>query len=549
MDKEIEKSLRETVSDLPASPGVYIYKDLRGRVIYVGKAKSLKSRVSSYFNSSHADSEKTRLLVQAIREIDFILTENELEALLLESTLIKKHRPRYNIRLKDDSGYPFLKLTNEDFPRLQFVRRIQKDGATYFGPYSSAAGVRGTVRFLKRVFPLRYCDRMKKQPCIYYHLEKCPGPCSGDVSPGEYAENVRAITLFLEGRAHEVVRNIESAMKEAAAGQHFERAAVLRDRLQALQSVIGEKQTVIFPDRRDRDIIGIASGENLACAEIMFIRDGRLTGHDPVILDISKGEQPPDILTAFISLYYEQASSIPGEVLMSHEPHEPELITRMLREKAGRAVTLRVPKRGEKKKMLEHALRNARRRLEDEQRRTTMDRENRRRMTQAITARVESRKLIRRIICFDISTIQGTNTVGAAVAFLDAKPDKNNYRKFIIRSGGRDDFSSMREMAKRFFSRVISGDEQAPDLVIVDGGKGQVSAVQEGIHDSGINTPPVVIGYAKKTGISHVMGQETPIVFDAGEPASELVQRCIAEAHRFAISFHRKKRGESMLES
>lgn len=536
------------VKSLPAKPGVYIFKNKDSKIIYIGKAKSLRNRVSSYFHSSHPDSEKTRRLVAAVRDIDFIITSSELDALLLESTLIKKHRPRYNILLKDDKGYPFLKITKEEFPRLEFTRRVEDDGARYFGPYSSVTAVRGTLRFLKRVFPLRFCDKMKAAPCMYYHIEKCPGPCTGNVSDEDYRKNVRAITMFLEGRAGDAVRALENEMKAAAGSQQFERAAVLRDRLQALRSVAKQQQTAVFADRRDRDIIGIAVGDRLACAEIMFVRRGLLTGHEPFMLEVQPDETPGDTLSAFMKLYYDQAGYIPPEIIVSHEMAEKELIAELLNNRERRTVKLIVPKRGEKKRMADTAVQNAIQRLEDETRREKSDREQRRVMSQAISKRLGVSKTIRHIIGFDISTIQGTNTVGAAVAFTDGAPDKDGYRKFLIRGTGRDDFSSMKEMATRYFLRVGNGQEAMPDIVVVDGGAGQVAAAGEGIKLSGCKRPPIVIGYAKKTGVSHILGDKTPMILSPDEPAAWLVQRIIAEAHRFAISFHRKRRSGEMIE-
>jgi excinuclease ABC subunit C len=541
--------LNTRVKSLPARPGVYLFKDANGKIVYVGKAKSLRSRVSNYFQSTHPHDAKTQRLVGVIRDFDFIITNNELEALLLESTLIKKHKPRYNIRLKDDTGYPFLKITNEDYPRLEFARRVEADGARYFGPYSSASGVRGTLRFLRRVFPLRFCETMKKQPCMYYHIEKCPGPCRGDVSPEDYRKRVRAISMFLEGRAGEVVRGMQKEMKRSAAAKQFEKAAVLRDRLRALESVVKKQQMVIFADRKDRDIIGVAVGDRVACVELMFVRRGLLAGHDPFLLVAPPGETQAEAMGAFVKQYYGQTGSIPPEIIISHDIEDRELVEEFLCKRAGRRISLVAPIRGTKKKMAGTALENAAQRLEDESRKEHHDREQRRIMTQELTRRLGTEKLSRRIVGFDISTIQGRNTVGSAVSFLDAKPDKDNYRKYIIRGSGMDDFTSMREMAARHMRRVLDGDEEKPDLIIVDGGRGQLSAVEEGAREAGFEGPLRAIGYAKKSGVSHVSGESTPIIFSPDEPAAWLVQRVIAEAHRFAVAFHRKKRGKEMLKS
>ncbi len=545
----METLIKKKIKMLPAKPGVYIYKNSSDRVIYVGKAVNLRSRVSSYFRESGHEGDKTARLVRAIRDFDFIITANELEALLLESTLIKKYKPHYNIRLKDDSGYPYLKLTNEDYPRLEVARRITKDGARYFGPYSSASGVRGTLRFLHRVFPLRHCKTMKKEPCMYYHIDKCSGPCSGDVSPAQYRKTIREVALFLEGRAGDVIRKLKKDMKAASSEMNFERAAALRDRIAALESVTKERQTVMFQDGRDRDVIAVVNDGRLACAEIMFIRGGLLTGHDPFILNINPEQTREETISAFIKLYYGPSGTPPGEIYLSHEPDEKELLVAMLEAKAEKRVYLRVPQRGKKKKLVETALENACQRLADELGRQRASRESRRKLTQALTRRVGANRLIRRIVGFDISTIQGTNTVGAAVVFQDAKPDKDSYRKFIIRGAGRDDFSSMREMTARYFARVRRGEEKAPDLVVVDGGRGQVTALAGGLADSGYDGDLYAIGYAKKSGVSHVLGESTPIIFSPEEDAARLVQMVIGEVHRFAVTFHRKKRSRAMIES
>lgn len=541
--------MKKKLKFLPAKPGVYLFKNSRGRVIYVGKAVNLRSRVASYFRESGHEGEKTARLARSIHDLDFIITANELEALLLESTLIKKHKPHYNVRLKDDTGYPYMKLTNEQYPRLEVARRVNSDGARYFGPYSSAAGVRGTLRFLHRVFPLRNCKKMRKEPCMYFHIDKCSGPCSGDVSPEEYRKTIKEVTMFLEGRTGDVIRKLKNEMKHASAEMNFEKAAILRDRVAALESVTKERQTIMFQDGRDRDVIAVVNDGRLACAEIMFIRKGLLTGHDPFILNINDEQSPEETMAAFIKLYYGQSDSPPAELFLSHEPDEKALLTEMLESKTDRRVHLRTPQRGQKKKLVDTALENARQRLDDEISRQNASRETRRKLTQALTQRIGAQKLIRRIVGFDISTIQGSNTVGAAIVFQDAKPDKNSYRKFIIRGTGRDDFSSMREMTARYFARVRRGEEEAPDLVVVDGGRGQVTALAGGLAESGYSGDLFAIGYAKKSGVSHVLGESTPIVFDPAEDAARLVQMVIGEVHRFAITFHRKKRSRTMIES
>lgn len=540
--------LRETVASLPAQPGVYIFKDAAGKVIYVGKAKSLRARVASYFRDQGQEAERAGRITRHAAALDFILTSNELEALLLESTLIKKHQPRCNVLLRDDKGYPFLKLTREDFPKLEFTHRMADDGARYFGPYSSGASVRGTLRFLKRVFPIRHCATMKKQPCMYHHIEKCPGPCSGNVSVEEYAEAIKAATLFLEGRAGRAIAEMRREMEAAASEMKFEKAAILRDRIAALEKVSGERQTVVLMDGGDRDVIALAKSETLACVETMFIRDGLMTGHEPFILKAQPEQTEEEIMEAFIKQYY-IGGAPPPELLISVQVEDRELLEEFLRGRAGRKVALRKPVRGEKKSLVETALKNSRQRLEDEEKKQSVSMEERRKLTRTLTWRLGAKKPARRIVGFDISTIQGTNTVGAAVVFQDARPEKESYRRFIIKGSGKDDFSSMREMARRYFTRVAEGRELPPDLVIVDGGKGQVSAFAAGLSDAGVIQPVRAIGYAKKTGVSHLLNEDTPIIFAPDDESARLVRMVVAETHRFAVSFHRERRGKEMLES
>ncbi len=537
------------VKRLPSRPGVYIFKDRNGRIIYIGKAKSLKNRVSSYFVSGGDVSEKTMLLKSAIRDLDFIITANELEALLLESTLIKKHQPFYNIRLKDDTGYPFIKISAEEFPRLLLARRAENDGGKYFGPYSSSAEVRETIRFLQRVFPLRRCTKMKPSPCMYHHIEKCPGPCSGKVSAGEYAASVTAINMFLQGRAAEILRGLEAEMKLAAAEKHFEKAAVLRDRRAALKSIVEQRQTVVFTDDVDMDVAAVKKSEKLACVVILYVRAGTLNGHGVFFLEVQSGDEEGETLRAFLEQYYAEASTVPGSIFLSHDVGAMDSMEELLGGRTGRRVHFFTPKKGKKKEIVNIAFENAERRLEDELKKQKLDREQRRALTVALSERLGAGKMIKRIVGFDISTIQGTNTVGVAVTFTEGRPEKDGYRKFIIRGSGRDDFSSMRETVMRYFARVRDGLEPQPDLVLIDGGKGQVTAAAEGAKKAAAGTETKIIGYAKKTGVSHSNYSSIPIIFSEEEPASRLVQRVIAETHRFAVTFHRKKRGKEMIES
>ena len=542
--------LKERVRTLPHEPGVYLFKDARGRIIYIGKAKDLRNRVSSYMRAPQPGPgrEKTEKLRADMRDLDTILTRNEVEALILEATLIKKHKPRYNVMLKDDKSYPYIKLTNEDFPRLELTRRVLDDGARYFGPYSSAYGVRGTLNFLRKTFPLRRCSRMKKNPCMYHHLGQCLGPCGGRVDKKQYHANVRAAAQFLSGKHGELMDELRTAMKEAAAARRFEQAAIMRDRLHAMEKLFDQKHETVWGHAKNLDVIGVAAEPGLACAEVLFVRNGALTGHDPFLLRPGTAVSDGEILARFMEQYYAHREEVPAEVLLSRAPDDPQLMAAFLTERRGKKVAVKHPQRGRKRKLTHMADANAAEHLREHVQRDMANREQAQELAQALEHKLGASFPLRRIAGFDISTIQGTSTVGSAVAFLHGMPDKDGYRKFIIKSGGRDDFSSMREMAARYLRNVRAGKWPRPDLIIVDGGKGQLSAVQQGIVDAEyFDEPLYVIGFAKQAMVSHIMGRQAPLHYEPGEPALHMVRRVINEAHRFAISFHRKKRTEAML--
>ncbi|MEW5946363.1 MAG: excinuclease ABC subunit UvrC [bacterium] len=539
--------LIEKLKRAPDRPGVYLFKGGDGAVIYVGKAKSLRGRLGAYARGGGDEWDKVSSIVQSARDVDYILTETELEALLLECTLIKKHSPRFNVRMKDDTGYPYLKITAEKYPRLVFARRREDDGERYFGPYASSGNVRRTMRFLQKLFSLRTCAELKKGPCMYYHIGECGGPCCGETTEEEYMRNVESVAAFLRGRRRGLVEELEREMEAAARRMEFERAAVMRDRAEALRDVISEGQKVVLPAAVDCDVIGAAAEEGAACVEVMVVRDGLLCGHEPFFMeDPSEGAGGTPV-EGFIKLYYAQAQDVPPVVIVGADIGERELVEKMLREKAGRAVEIKSPKRGRLKKLLLLAEKNAEHRLEAETRRR-LEREGAGgRQAAALGRRLGGGFEPKRIVGLDVSTIHGEATVGAAVTFRDGMPLKSGYRKFIIR-GKTDDFSAMREMAARYFRRVRDGKEDAPDVVIVDGGLPQVSAVEEGLAEAAPADAPEIMGFAKESRISHRAGEDEPIRFDGDEEALRLVMRVVAEAHRFAVTFHRKKRSKKMFD-
>lgn len=540
----MEEKVREKLNEIPSRPGVYLFKDAGGGVIYVGKARSLKNRVGSYFHRSVKD-EKTSNLVESVRDLDYILTANEVEALLLECTLIKKHRPRFNVRLKDDTGYPLLKVTAEDYPRLVFSRKREDDGARYFGPYSSARDLRRTMRFLQRVFPLRLCRELKKQPCMYFHIEKCAGPCCDDFDPEEYRRNVESAVMFLRGRRRAVVERLKKEMKEAAGAMEFERAGVLRDRLEAVESVLGNQHHVVVANVKDGDAVGLAVDKGTACAVVLTVREGSISGQNSFLLDTGEGEGPAAVLKGFLKLHYSQADDFPREILVGEEVERGE-IEELGRERMGHRVKVAVPKRGKKRNLVKMADDNAAHRLETELRRRAAAAKKADAMLTALAQRLGEDAPLELIAGMDISTIQRTDTVGSVVTFRNGAAWKAGYRKFIIK-GKADDISAMREVAERYFARVRDGEEEAPDLVIVDGGQGQLGAVEEGMAKARLEDEPEVISFAKESLLSYRIGEDEPIAFKEGEEAVNLVKRVIAEAHRFAITFHRKRRRKKAL--
>ncbi|MEW6201051.1 MAG: excinuclease ABC subunit UvrC [bacterium] len=539
------KKIRVRLKEVPRKTGVYLFKNSAGEVIYVGKARSLRTRVHSYFQRAHPESEKLDSLTAEIYDLDYILTENELESLLLECTLIKKYSPRFNVRFKDDTGYPFLKLTDEEYPRLLFARRREDDGARYFGPYASAKSVRRTIRFLNRIFPLRLCRDMKKEPCMYFHIEKCAAPCAGNISGDEYKKYVNAVRLFLEGRQRKVLNQLRRDMKEAAGKMNFERAGVLRDRIAALESVIDSTQKVVLPNTKDRDVVGLALQDVRVCAELLLVRDGMVAGHRPFFMEMSLDATLSSAAAGFLKNYYTAAGDFPAQILVGVEPEEKELIQKMLAEMSGRKVEIIVPQKGKLRELVRMADENAAHRLAVEMRREEERGEWVKVITTALREKLSDGTVLHRVVGFDISTIQRTSTVGAAVTFVDGAPYKSGYRKFIIR-GKADDFSAMKEMAQRYFRRVKDGSEEKPDLVIVDGGRAQLTAVAESLGEVDMAELPTIIAFAKESLIAHRMGGEEVIEFRQGENALQLVKRVMDEAHRFAITFHRRKRQKKM---
>jgi len=533
--------VEEKLKLLPDSPGVYIMKDAHGKIIYVGKAVILKNRVRQYFQSGKNHSPKVRAMVSKIEDFETILTGSEVEALILECNLIKKHRPRYNISLKDDKTYPYVKVTlQEDYPRALITRRILKDGARYFGPYTNVGAVHESLRLLRRLFPLRSCKRMDaERPCLEYHIKRCLAPCTGLVDKAEYALMIHEVCLFLEGRTDVVEENLEGQMLAAAENLNFELAARLRDQLRAVRK-ISEKQNIVTGSG-DQDVIGMARSEFGVCVQVFFVRAGKMVGREHFLLSGGEEEDDAAVLTAFIKQYYNQAVFVPREILLPFSLPEQKLLVSWLTQRKDAKVSLECPQRGTKRDIVKMAEGNAAKYLDDEAARLREANARTLGAVEELGRYLQLSKSPMRMECFDISHIQGSETVASMVVFEGGIPKKSDYRRFKIQSteGKPDDFLSMREVTSRRYGKAEPA--EMPDLIIIDGGKGQLSSALEIIRGAGHLMVPVV-GLAKQFEYIFTEGASEPVILPRHSQALYLVQRIRDEAHRFAITYHRKLR-------
>jgi excinuclease ABC subunit C len=567
-------TLEERIAALPDAPGVYIHKDEAGKVLYIGKARNLKNRVRSYFSKDGGHSPLTRKLARLSVDIETIVTNSEKEALILENNLVKMHKPPYNIRLKDDKRYPYLKLTlNEEFPALLEVRNPKNDKAAYFGPYAGAGKMRQTVSLAKRVFklrtgaliaekrmagcPWRDTTQLLEKPCLEYHIDRCTGPCIGAVSKEHYALQARELKNFLEGRGSDVLKDLQNAMMSAAENMEFESAAKLRDQIEAVKSVL-EKQQVVSNSNEEYDSIGLAVEAGVASLTVMLIRNGKLIGDQHFFLQNIEGREDGEIVSAFIRQYYEGPVAVSKEVLTPVELDDADAIEEWLADKAGRKVEVLKPQRGDKVRSLELAKTNAVQALKEHLSYNTTAAQINQNLLDDLGKQLGVTNGLNRIECFDISTIQGSNSVGSMVVATGGKPDKKSYRHFTIKhaleiTGGTEpnDFEMMREVLRRRFDRALAGDEKflpLPELLLIDGGKGQLGIAVEVLHEKGLQSIPVV-GLAKQFELVFAPGRKDPIVIPRNSPALHLLQRIRDEAHRFAITHHRKRRGKDATHS
>ncbi len=555
----IPLTLREKLDNLPTDPGIYQYRDREGRVIYVGKAKNLRNRVRSYFQQGRPRDAKTTALVRKIVDMEVIVTDSDVEALILEDTLIKKLRPRYNIMLRDDKSYPYIRVTNEPFPRVFATRKVIRDGSRYFGPYTDAKYVRYLLKTLRSIFPIRSCDlnlteesiaARKFKVCLDYHIGKCEGPCEGYVGREHYAEMLRQVVQVLNGKTRGLERTLEQDMVNLAEAMRFEEAAAMRNRLQKLREYSG-KQKMVTEDLADRDVIAFAVEDDDACAVIFKVRDGKLTGRQHYYMSGVLEMPGEEVLESIIERHYIAADSVPEEIFLPLELGEDfELIQRFLTDKRGEGrVQLVVPKIGDKQKLVTMAQTNAKFLL-DELKLQRMKRSDMvPRAVQSLQRDLRLKNPPRRIECFDNSNIQGTDPVSSMVCFVDGRPRRSEYRKYKVRTvEGANDFATMKEVVGRRYARVLQDGLALPDLVVIDGGKGQVGAAMEVMTELGLEHIPL-IGLAKRLEEIVVPNQRDTLLLPKSSSSLRLLQHIRDEAHRFAITFHRTLRSRRLLQT
>lgn len=561
------------LKSIPTRPGCYLFKNGEGEVLYVGKAASLRARLRSYFAPPHTLTAKTRVMMAQAEDVETIVTDSEVEALILENNLIKENRPKYNIALRDDKQYPYLCITlQEPYPRVLKVRRIRKDGAIYFGPYADGKALNDTLAALKKLFPYRSCDLtipdgdqhadpVIERPCLEYFIKRCTAPCVRYTTREEYRAVIDGVVLFLQGKHGEVLAELNSQMAEAAEHLDFEKAAQIRDQIGAIER-ISERQKVTSINGADQDIVAIASDGPDACAAVFHVREGKVIGQDSYFLtgagvEAVAPEDESDLresVSSFVQQYYERAAHIPRDVVLSHLPEDGDVLGEWLSTLRGRKVTITVPQRGEKRRLVEMVLDNAREAIAAQRLRWMNDAQKTTSALKELQEALGLPTLPSRIECYDISNIQGTNAVGSMVVFEHGKPRNSEYRRFKIKTvDGPNDFASMAEMIARRFKRLGDASQDAsfgavPDLIIIDGGKGQLHAAQEALQAVGCGHLTIV-SLAKRLEEIFIPGRPYPVLLPRTSQALYLVQRVRDEAHRFAITYHRALRSKGAVRS
>ena len=548
---EIEKKLKS----LPGKPGVYLMKDARSRIIYVGKTRALRQRIRSYFQKTRLTAPKAVALASRIRDFDYVATESEVDALLLEDHLIKEHKPKYNVMLRDDKSFPFIMVTNEAFPRVVVTRNVRQDGARYFGPYTNVKAMRRTIDLVRKVFPLRTCPSAKAwpsmdRPCLDYYIDRCPGPCKGHIGEEGYGEIIEQVCQFLTGRTKDLLNQLKERMARASEQLQFELAGRIRDQIVAIEKTTIRQRA--FSSREvDRDIIGLARNGTDVCGAVLQVREGKLLGKEHFFLTAPEESTEPETLGAFLTQYYLAAQLWPDEILLAGEPDGMETFREWMARQRGSKVEIAVPRRGDKAAMVRLAVQNAELQLN-----THALKQAEARVRRSMPASVGSLQEIlgletppRRVETFDISNIQGSDPVASMVCFVDGRPRKSDYRKFKVRDViGPNDFAMMQEVVGRRYRRLIDQNKPLPDLILIDGGKGQLSSVRQVLNELGLVDLPV-IGLAKRLEEVFRPGQSEPILVPRTSPALKMLMQARDEAHRFAVTFHRQQRGRRMIRS
>lgn len=536
----------KTPDDLPEKPGVYLLKDVQDNILYVGKAKSLKKRVKSYFKAELEDP-KTRVLMRHFHHLEYMVTDTEKEALILESNLIKKHLPRYNIRLKDDKRYPYIQITSEEYPRLLITRNLRDDGSYYYGPFTDVTSVRSILKLLKPVFHLRDCKRMDG-PCLNYQIDLCPAPCSGNVNKEDYQKNVGRVKLFMEGRHEEVLKLLRKEMEQAAENHDYEKASVIRDQLFSLDEVM-EKQKMEFNRSLDQDVISYAVDDEVVVVVVFRVRAGKIMGKEDFLVEGAQDNHPKEIIAAFIKQYYSGPRPVPAEILLPIMIPDEKLVSRWLTDKIIQensdnsskksSITLKVPEEGLEYRLLQMVTKNAKiiTNHYKQAKGALLDLKN----------YLKIPRIPRRIEAFDVSNIGGKLAVASMVVFEDGKPKKSHYRKFKIKTHGPDDYAMMREVLTRRYEKLTVSGGKTPDLILVDGGRGQLNIAKEVLDSLNIKTG--VIGLAKEFEQVFIPGVSIPIILPNNSSALHLLQSVRDEAHRFAVTYHRKLREKNMKRS
>jgi excinuclease ABC subunit C len=555
----VTPELEATLKRLPDRPGVYLMKDARGTVIYVGKAQSLRSRVRSYWQNQTGggESQLIRSVIDRIADVEYTMTDSVSEALLLEINLVKRYRPRYNVRLKDDKSYPFIKITlAEDFPRVERTRKLPADGSRYFGPYASASSVDEAMNLIRRIFPFRTCNldihegrAAIERPCLLYHIKRCQAPCVGYIDKADYRAQIAQIEMFLEGRQETVARELTRQMQAASEATEYERAAALRDKLKAIERTM-ESQKMAAHAATEEDVLGLARQDTQAAVQLFAVRGGKMVGRDVFLLDAPRETGDATVLAGFVQQYYVRATSVPPEVLVPLPPEDASELETLLAARRGAAVHLRVPRRGEKRELMALAERNATETLAREHARWLADQGKTLAALEELAEALALPAVPLRIECYDISNFQGAQSVGSMVVFEEGRPRTGEYRRFRIKDvKGANDFASHQEVLRRRFKRARTGEEgKEEDLVVIDGGKGQLSAAKVVLDELGYHDLAVV-GIAKEREEIFLPDRDDPVLLPTTSAALYLMQRLRDEAHRFAVTYHRSLRARAATRS